>query len=328
MSLSGDATRRLITVVLEKAQTFGLDVAGSFLGPAWPFVKPLVQALIDGLPAHVAKNWKNSADLLEEAEAKLRKQEELVSQIGEALEKNGITEAWALSVSEKLDHVSDDIFAVLCNQAAESEDRQAMKATLDRLLGIVTEQQERRPANVRVRGAEIEFVDLVRVPEDFLAGYTLVPSDFAIDSVKQNHMPAGFLIWSFSLWNVGEQDAVVKRIELQVTAQGACPDGSRYDQLLPTLDPFDDRVRLEAGQSRYRLFTGKKFSYAPDEHDDFRVQMTFVSDGPPLWQQLMPVVSWSDRTGDHTTYAPEIFLASHPAPQIERARAKFGLGRG
>ena len=63
MSLSGDATRRLITIVLEKAQTFGLDVAGSFMGPAWPFVKPLVAELIENLPGRIANNWKNAADL-------------------------------------------------------------------------------------------------------------------------------------------------------------------------------------------------------------------------------------------------------------------------
>jgi hypothetical protein len=121
---------------------------------------------------------------------------------------------------------------------------------------------------------------------------------------------------------------VVKRIELEVTDEGECPAESVYDQLLPTLDPFDDVVELKPGEKRYRLFTGKRFAYAPDENDGFRVQMIFRGDGAPRWQQLRPVVSWTDATGDHLTYVPEIFLASHPKPQIERARAKFGLSRG
>ena len=53
--------------------------------------------------------------------------------------------------------------------------------------------------------------------------------------------------------------------------------------------------------------------------------MLYVLNEPPRWQRLMPVVSWTDKTGDHVTYAPEVFLASHPSPQIDRARAKFGV---
>jgi len=43
MALSGDLTRKLITIVLERGQKIGLDVAGGFLEPAWPLVRPLVE---------------------------------------------------------------------------------------------------------------------------------------------------------------------------------------------------------------------------------------------------------------------------------------------
>ena len=296
MSLSGDITRRLITIILEKAQTFGLDVAGSFLGPAWPFVKPLVAELIEKLPERIAKNWKNAADLAEEAEEKLREDTEMVTRIGKALDEHGITEAWATTVSEQLDGIADDVFEILCNQADAHADRQDIKNALDVVLNILKDKQNLKSAKIVVRGTEIEFVDLIRLPEDFMPSYQLAPSDFAIDSVKVNHMPAGFLIWSFTIWNIGGHNAVVNSLDLQVTGEGECPDGSSFDQLLPTLDPFEDLARLEPGRDHYHLFAGQRFTYAPDEHEAFRVQLLFIQDGIPRWQRLRPVINWSDAT--------------------------------
>lgn len=298
------------------------------MGPAWPFVKPLVTELIGNLPERIAKNWKNATDLSEEAEAKLREDKEMITRIGKALEEQGITEAWATTVSERLDGVADDVFKILCNQADAHAERQDIKNALDGILDLLENKQDQKSARIVMRGTEIEFVDLIRLPEDFMPGYQLAPSDFAIDAVKKNHMPAGFLIWSFTIWNIGGQNAVVNGLSLQVTGEGECPDGSRFDQLLPSLDPFDDLAHLEQGRDRYSLFAGKRFTYAPDKHDGFRVQLLFVREGTPYWQKLRPVVNWSDATGDHITLAPEIFLASHPAPQVDRARKKFGVDNG
>jgi hypothetical protein len=141
-------------------------------------------------------------------------------------------------------------------------------------------------------------------------------------------MPAGFCVWSFSLFNAGEQQAMLTRIALEVTGDGECPAGARFDQLKPTLDPFDDIVELAPGALGYRPFKGKKFSYEPKQGDAFRLQLVFVLDGAPRFQRLRPVLHWSDATGDHLTYAPELFLASHPAPDLARARQKLGVGDG
>jgi hypothetical protein len=328
MSLSGDLTRQLITIVLERGQKFGLDVAGSFLGPAWPVVRPLVEKLIDGLPERIASGWKNNDEALQEVLDELEARQDQVDLIGEALAANGIDADWASGITEGLSGLSDDIFEVLCNQADAISDLRDVKEGLAELLASARSYREQKPANLVLRGSELEFVDLLRVPNDFLPRDDLSPTAFAIDSVPQRHMPAGFMVWNFSIFNEGQSRAVVNGIELIVAEEGPCPPDCKYDQLKPTLDPVDDRIELQAGEASYLLFRGRRFGYAPDEFDAFRVQILFVSDEPPIWQRLRPVINWSDATGDHATLGTELFIASHPSPEIERARLKFGIPNG
>lgn len=325
MSLSGDLTRRLLTVVLEQGQKLGLDMAGSFLGPAWPIVRPLIEKLIEGLPERIAKTWKNSDESLQEALDKINEQEEQVKIIGDALSANGISAEWANTITLLLSGLSDDVFQILCNQASAIKDLQNIKQDLHKLLETAKSHSEKKPARIVIRGIELEYVDLLRVPEDFLPGYDLSPSEFALHSVSQRHMPAGFLVWTFSLFNDGQRPAIVRSIGFQVTGEGKCPPASQFDELKPTLDMIEDRIMLTPGETFYPIFRGKRFSYKPDESDAFRVQVIFIGDEPPQWQQLQPVIRWDDGIGEHTTYAPEIFIASHPHPQIERAKQKFGI---
>lgn len=325
MSLSGDLTRRLLFVVLEQGQKFGLDMAGSFLGPAWPVVKPLVEKLIEGLPERIANTWKNNDESLQEALDEIDEQKEQVRIIGEALSANGIDEEWASTITSQLSGLSDDIFQLLCNQASAIKDLQNIKQDLQKLLETAQSHTAKIPAHIVVRGIEVEYVDLLRVPEDFIPGYDLTPSEFAMGSVSQRHMPAGFMVWTFSIFNDGQRPAIVRRMEFQVTGEGECPADSHYDELKPTLDMIEDRITLASGETYYPILRGKRFSYNPDESDAFRIQIIFIGDEPPTWQRLRPVIHWDDGIGEHVTYAPELFLASHPNPQIERAKQKFGI---
>jgi hypothetical protein len=325
MGLSGDVTRKLITLVLERGQKFGLDVAGSFLGPAWPFVKPLVEKLIADLPARIAGKWRNNEEVFQQALDAIEKREDQIQLIGEALSKHGIDAAWANGITEQLSGLSDDVFEVLCRQARTIDELKGVKAGLAELLAAAQSYQEQKPANIVIRGSEIEFVDLLRVPEGFLPGYDLTPTTFAVDAVAQRHMPAGFIVWTFAIFNEGTSQAVVSRISLTVSDEGVCPPSCEYDELKPVLDPVDDRVALQPGEKEYQIFRGRRFGYKPDEYDAFRVQILFIRKEPPVFQRLRPVIDWSDATGEHKTLGTEIFLASHPSPQIKQARLKFGV---
>lgn len=325
MSLSGELTRKLITIVLERGQKLGLDVAGGFLGPAWPFVRPLVEEFIEGLPERIASRWRNNDEVLQEMLDELKAREDQIDLIREAMADHGIDADWANDITREITGLSDDVFQVLCNQAKMITELRDVKDGLAEVLVSARSHREKKPANLVLRGSDLEFVDLLRVPASFLSGYDLSPTTFALDAVSQRYMPAGFVVWNFSIFNEGQSKAVIDKIELSVSDEGSCPPESEYDELKPTLDPVDDRVELQVGGGPYRLFRGRRLGYAPDEFDVFRVQILFAKVEPPAWQRLRPVIRWSDATGEHTTLGTEIFLASHPSPQVQQARLKFGL---
>lgn len=328
MSLSGDLTRQLLTIILEHGQKFGLDVAGSFLGPAWPFVRPLLEKLIKGLPERLASRWKNNGEVLQEVIDELEVQHDQIALIGDALAKHGIDADWARNIAKEMTGLSDDIFKVLCNQATTISKLQDVKKDLEELLASAQSYQKKKPANLAFRGSDIEFVDLLRVPEDFLPGFDLSPTLFALDSMKQRYMPAGFIVWNFSIFNEGQSKAVINKFELTVGDEGLCPLDSTFDELKPTLDMVEDRVELQFGEASYLFLRGKRFGYESDEFDTFRIQILFIKEGPPVWQRLRPIIHWSDATGEHITLGTELFLSSHPSPQIEQARLKFGVSNG
>lgn len=324
MPESKSLLRRLVAVVLEQAQKVGLDAAGSFLGPAWPLVKPVVEALLKDLPEGITNRLSNGDDALQKAIAELETRDEQLALIAEALAKQGVTEAMTASWVDSLEALSDGQFQLLRQVAHGRAELGELRELVKQSLAMAAE----KPALLKLIGQQLEYIDLLRVPGDFLPGFDLAPHTFAIDSIGGRHTPAGFMVWTFSLVNAGGKRAVLYRFDLEVTAEGACPRQSVYDQLKPTLALIEERVELASATASYRLFKGKKFAYEPDESDAFRVQIIFADPGPPRWQRLRPVLHWHDADEERVTLGPELVLASHPKPQLELARHKLGLSYG
>ncbi len=328
MSLSGKLTRELITMVLERGQKYGLDVAGSFLGPAWPFVRPLVEKLLEDLPADIAGKWQNNEEVLRQAIDEIGSKQKQIGLITEALERHGIDDDWASNMTKQISTLSDDVFEVLCNQAVTIAELSDVKQGLTKLLSQAEAYGDTMPAKLVFRGSDIEFVDMLKVPDDFQVNFDLSPTVFALDSIHQRHMPAGFLVWIFSIYNEGQKNANISKIVLDVIEEGPCPTSSVFDELKPTLDPVSDDIEIQLGETSYPLFKGQRLGYAPDEYDIFRVLFTFRKEAAPHWQRLRPIIFWSDATGEHRTLGTDIFLASHPSPQVALARKKFGVSHG
>ncbi|MBK8593713.1 MAG: hypothetical protein IPN77_32315, partial [Sandaracinaceae bacterium] len=105
--------RRLVAVILEQAQKVGLDVAGSFLGPAWPVVKPLVEGLLKDLPEGIAGKLHNGDEALQKAVAAMDARDEQLALIAEALAKEGVTAQMTAGWVESLEAISDGQFQAL-----------------------------------------------------------------------------------------------------------------------------------------------------------------------------------------------------------------------
>jgi hypothetical protein len=314
-----EVTRKLIQVVLEQGLKFGIDVAGGFLGPAWPFVKPFVEKLLNDLPKDVSGRYKSSQEAVDQAVAKLEKEEAALQQIQAALAAHGVTPEWTARILEQLDRLSDDMYQVLAEQSRQ-------RGTLEQILAHAERLAEKRPGKLVLRGERLEYVDYLRVPDDFLPGWDLAPGSAVHASFAGRHMPAGFFIWNFMLLNDGQQLVTVSSMEVEVQAEHPYPPGSELGGVLPMLEPYEDEIRLVPGQARHPLFRGKYFKYAPDtDVDAFRIRAIFQSDAE-LSQQVRLVIRWSDPTGEHVTYGSSLFLASLEKPQLGVSSSKLGFG--
>lgn len=317
--LSRKATRKIVQAVLSYGLKFGFDMAGSFLGPAWPVVRPLVEKLMKGMPAAIAKKYKSSEEAVELAEAQLEQRSKELDEISKLLDEHGITAEWTQSVLAKLDQISDDMFEMVAQTAA-------IEPKLDRILAVIEESAEKKPGNLFLQGAQLEYVNFLRVPESAFPGFDLTSGSVLADAVADRHLPAGFMIYNFALSNWGEQKCLVTRIMLRVLDEYFYPDGSEIGELKPSLEPFMDSASLSSDQKHHQLFVNKRFSYNPEESDAFRIQLVFQKEKQQSIQQLQPMVYWSNSTGDHYTYGTPLFLASMPQPQLQLAKLKFGFG--
>jgi hypothetical protein len=311
--------RKLIQVILEQGMKVGIDVAGGFLGPAWPFVKPVIEKLVDGLPKNIANRYKSSQDAINAATAALEKDEAQIALVQAALEKHGITPEWVASLLTQLDSLSDDVFTILQEQGRQ-------QATLTEILQLAEKMAKRQPARLVFRGERLEYVDYLQVEDDYLPGYDLAPGTHIDAGFAGRHLPAGFLIWNFMLLNDGQQLATVTGMEMVVKAELPYPESSELGGVLPMIEPFEDEIQLLPGATHYPLFKGKYFKYAPEaDVDAFRIRAIFQSD-QRLLQQLQLVIHWQDGTGPHTTYGSPLFLAAMEQPQLEVSHSKFGFG--
>lgn len=318
MPLQHDLTRSLISAVLERAGTVGLDAAGSLLGPAWPFVRPVLVDVLKTLSKGIANSWRSPGEKTQRIADELRTRDAEVERIANLLAAHGITADWANALVAQLDHLSDDMVESLAG-IARTEQR------LDRLLALATEQAARRPGRLIVQGPLLEYVNYLRVGNDFFEGYDLAPDRWEPEGVPQRHLPAGFLIWNFVLLNAEAGSAVVTDIELRVEDEEICPPGAVPGQLMPTLEPFEGHAELARGATRQRLFVGRRFQYRDGDADAFRILVSFTDPGPAVAQQLRLCIRWSNATGSHTSFGPPLFLASMPQPQLHLAGVKFGL---
>lgn len=317
--IRGEITRRLIEVILENGLKFGIDAAGGFLGPAWPIVRPLVEKLLDGFPKSIAGRYRSSAEAIAEAQKQLKLRSAEIETIGEALAKQGITEEWASSLLSCMESFSDDLTEILTNQAGQG-------ITLEQILSIAKDLARKRPGNVVVQGERLEYVDFLRVSEEFMPGYDLSPTSIHFGAVSARHLPAGFLIWNFMVFNSGNEAAAISKIEFQIKGEYPYPEGSTSSELKPRLVPFEDRVFLASGVESHTVFKGELFSYSPSDVDAFRVQLVFA-ESKDLIQQIQPCIRWSNSSGNHLTFAPPLFLASREHPQLELAEQKFDFGK-
>jgi len=310
--------RKLIETLLEQGLKFGLDVAGGFLGPAWPVIKPLVEKLFKGLPESISSRYKSSEEAVREAMDAMKERKEDVAKIGEALESAGITPKWTNDVLKGLDRISDDLFLLLAREAQAA-------ATLDNIYKKVMDTSEKKPGKLVINSERLEYVHFLRVDQEFLRGYDLTAGSVMDYAVSQRHAPAGFCLRTFMVFNQGRETAAISRMELKVLNEYDIPEGASFGTLKPVLDPFEELVELTAGGEQYPIFPGKYFSYKADDVDTFRINTVFKGDYGKI-QQLQPVIYWADCRGEHISCGTPVFLASHPAPELHLAKQKFGFG--
>ena len=318
-----EAFRKLIQATLEQGLKFGLDAAGAgLMGPAWLVVRPLVEKVLGDLPKDIAKRYKSSQEAVDEAAAALKAHDKEIATIAEALEKQGMTAAWAESLLASIDHLSDDVLDLLYEQRRQGK-------AVDEVLALAQKLTAEAGARLVLRGERQEYVGYLKVPDSFEPGFDLAADSHMDAPFAGRHMPRGFLLWNYVVANDGKQSATVSRIVLQVIKELPWPAGTETGTLAPALTPFEDRVVLEPGADSYVLFKGKYFHYKPDEADAFRISATFPSE-TPLVQQLRVAIEWTDESGTHTTYSPPLFLASAPADDVKQlaahAQLKFGIG--
>ena len=312
-------TRKIIRVVLEQGVKFGLNVAGGFLGPAWPFVRPLIEKLIDDLPKEIAGKYKSSREAVEQAMSEIQNREKEIAEITEVLDRQGLTKEWTVQVLNFLDGFSDDLNEVLLQQSCQAD-------KLDDILLTAKALHQKRAGRLVFRGERLEYVDYLTVPETFMPGFDLAPGTVITELFPGRHAPAGFFIWNFLLLNDGEQVAVVSEMEMIVKTESQFPDGSERGGVLPLIEAFEDEIWLKPGAASYPVFQGKHFKYAPEaDVDSFRIRAVFQSN-QELLQQLQLRIRWSDGTGDHFTYGTPLFLAAQVDPQLGVSRSKFGFG--
>jgi hypothetical protein len=318
----GNTVRKLIHVVLEQGLKFGLDVAGAgMMGPAWPIVRPLVEKLLGDLPESISKRYKSSQEALDEAAAALEAHEDEIAAIANALERQGMTQAWVESLLDSVDRLSDDMLAVLQQQQQQGK-------TLGEILALTRAMADSGGARLVLRGERLDYVGYLHLPATFEHGYDLAPDNHFNAEFAGRHMPRGFLLWNFVLANDGRQSATVSRIVVEVLCEYEVPADAVIGGLAPALTPFQDHVVLRAGAVSYPIFKGKYFHYEPDEADAFRISAAFPS-VVPIIQRVRTAIEWTDANGTHVTYSPSLFLASAPAADVEElaahARIKFGL---
>lgn len=318
--LKEDVTRSIIGAVLERAGTLGLDMAGGFLGPAWPFVKPLLEAALRSLSGGLASRYRSPGEKAEQMLAELQAKQEEMRRISEVLDEHGVSAEWTREMLSQLGHLSDDMIETLAQFGQ-------MNVKLDKILAFAKDGAGRRPGKLVVRGQGLEYVDFLRVSAESFEGYDLVPASFQEDAIANRHMPAGFLVWNFMIANWEGESAAVSRFELLVDDEQPYPLEARLGELKPELDPIEDRIDLERGVRRHRLFAGRRFQYKQDDFDAFRVLVAYPQSGDPAIQRFRLRIGWSNSTGDHYTYGPPLFLASLEKPQLDLARSKFGMRR-
>ena len=314
-----EITRRVIRALLENGLKFGLDVAGGFLGPAWPFVRPLIEKLLDGLPKEIAGKYKSSREAMEAAMTEIEKKEKELAEITEALDRQGLTKEWAVEVLDALEGMSDDLSEMLLEQS-----RQADK--LDDILVAAKKLHQKQAGRLVFRGERLEYVDYLSVPDTFMPGFDPAPGTVITESFPGRHAPAGFFISNFLLLNDGEQLAVVSAMDMIVKLECPFPEGSQRGGVLPLIEAFEDEIWLKPGARSYPLFQGKRFKYAPEvDVDSFHIRAIFKSD-QELIQQLQLRIRWSDGTGEHFTYGTPLMIAAQPEPQLGVSHSKFGFG--
>ena len=314
--LSRDSTRKIIQAVLDYGLKVGFDMAGSFLGPAWPVVRPLIKKLMEGFPEAIAKGYKSSEEAVELAKAHLEEREQELEPISNVLDEHGITSEWTSSVLAKLGQISDDMFDVVL-QTANIEPK------LDKILSLISESAEQKPGNLIIQGAQLEYANFLRVPDSAFPGFDLTTGSVVGAAIADRHIPAGFLIFNFALSNWGEQPCLVTRIMLRVLDEYPYPEGSEIGGLLPSLDPFEDTAYLSSDLKHHQLFANKRFTYQPEESAAFRIQLVFQKKDQQTIQKVQPVVYWSNSTGDHYSYGMPLFLASMEQPQLHLVKQKF-----
>ena len=312
MALPHDVTRTLIASVLERAGTVGLDAAGSLLGPAWPFVKPVLVDVLKTVSKGVASSWRAPG------EHALRADDAEVARIGKLLADHGITADWARALPAQLDAISDDVVELVA-ASARTEQR------LERIAEMIGEHAARSPGRLVLRRPTLEYVDFLRVGDDFFDGWDLAPDTWEPDAVPQRHLPAGFFVWNFVLFNAGAGAVVVSGFDLRVDDEQPCPADAAPGRLLPTLDPFEGHAELARGAKRHRLFVGRRLQLHDDDVDAFRILVSFADPGPAVAQRLRLRIAWSNAGGDHYSDGPPLFLASMPSPPVHLAGAKFGV---
>ena len=317
-----DTFRKLIQATLEQGLKFGFDAAGAgLMGPAWLVVRPIVEKVLGELPKDIAKRYKSSQEAVDQAAAALKAHDAEIATIADALEKQGMTAAWAEALLENIDRLSDDVLDVLHEQRRQGK-------AVGEILALAQKMAGATGARLVLRGERLEYVGYLRVPDSFEPGFDLAPDSQMSAPFAGRHVPRGFMLWNYVVANDGKQSATVSRIVLHVVRELAWPADAEVGTLAPELTPFEDRVVLEPGAASHALFKGKYFHYKPDEADAFRVSATFPSDASVV-QQLRLAIEWTDEGGKHTTYSPSLFLASAAADDVkklaEHAKLKFGL---
>ena len=317
--ISRDVTRKIISAVLDYGLKFGLDAAGSFLGPAWPLVRPLVESLLKDMPDAISERFQSSQEAVEQAKDALKERSKELDEISKLLDDHGITGEWADTVLEKLDRISDDMKDVFLRASS-------VETKVDNILRLLTQSPDKKPGNIVIQGAQLEYVNFMHIPESAFPGFDLAPGSFCTGSIQGKHMPAGFMIYNFVLSNWNDEKCVVTRIMLKVLGEYPLTAGATVGELKPELAPYEDRAFLAAGVQDHVLFADKRFTYNADESDAFRVLLVFQKDFPQAIQKVQVIVYWANSEGDHSSYSTPLFLASLNNPDLSLAHQKFRIG--